>query len=375
MSATPAPIVLAAGGTGGHMFPAEALARALLARGRPVSLITDKRGQAFGEALPEVTTYRIAAATVGRGLIGKLRTAIALMIGYGQARQLLRTLTPAAVVGFGGYPSAPTVFAAETRKIPVMLHEQNGVLGRANRMLAPRANRIAVAFPEIAGLRAGDRAKLVVTGNPVRPAIAALAAEPYRAPEPGGAIRLLVLGGSQGARVFSEVVPAALTALPPSLRHRLHVTQQARAEDLEAVRAAYADSGIAVELAPFIADVPARLAAAHLVICRAGASTVAELTAAGRPAILVPYPHATDDHQTANAARLNAAGAGWLVPQPDFTAAELGRRLAALIDAPDTLAGTAEAARRLGVPDAAERLADAVEALAGQTDRNLEGVA
>lgn len=366
------PIVLAAGGTGGHMFPAEALARALQARGRAVVLITDRRGGSFSDTLPEVATHRIQAGGSGGGLWGKLKAAVALLIGYGQARQLLRMIAPAAVVGFGGYASAPTVYAAHARRLPVLLHEQNAVLGRANRLLVGRADRLATAFPEVAGLRPADRSKLVLTGNPVRPAIAALADQPYPLPEPGGPLRLLVTGGSQGARVFSEVVPAALTALPPSLRHRLQVVQQARAEDLAAVRAAYADSGIVVELASFFEDLPERLARAHLVICRSGASTVTELTAAGRPAILVPYLHAMDDHQNANARPLAAAGAGWVVPQPDFTAETLRQQIAALADAPQTLAQAAAAARALGTPDAAERLADAVLALAGPTDRKQE---
>ncbi|WP_051341005.1 undecaprenyldiphospho-muramoylpentapeptide beta-N-acetylglucosaminyltransferase [Azospirillum halopraeferens] len=355
------PILLAAGGTGGHMFPAEALARALLARGRTVELVTDKRGHAFGDALPEVAVHRVNAASPGSGLVGKLAAGWKMGLGLLRASALMRHLEPAAVVGFGGYASVPTVYAAANARVPVMLHEQNAVLGRANRMLAAGARRLAVAYPEVSGLRERDRAKIVLTGNPVRPAVAARRATPYEPPAAGGPLRLVVLGGSQGARVFSEVVPAALARLPESLRARVHLAQQCRPEDLDAVRAAVAGLGLAaVELDSFFRDVPDRLAACHLALTRAGASTVAELTCIGRPALLVPYPFATDDHQTANAARIAQDGAGWHVPQPELTAEALAARLESLLNDPDTLAAAAAASRARGRDDAAERLADAV---------------
>ncbi len=364
---THGPIILAAGGTGGHMFPAEALARALLARGRLVAVVTDARGGTFGDALPGVETFRIRAATIGRGVVGKLRTALALVIGYGQARRLLKALRPVAVVGFGGYASAPTVFAAGRRGVPVLLHEQNAILGRANRMLARSATRIATSFPSVGGVRPGDLGKIVPTGNPVRPGIAAVGDQGYRPPG-GGGVRLLVLGGSQGARALSEIVPAALTALPEPLRRRLVVTQQCRAEDLAGASAVYQRARIGHRLDTFFPDVPQLRAEAHLVIARAGASTIAELTAAGRPAILVPYPHATDDHQTANARALADAGGAWLMPQQAMTAATLAERLQALLADPDALSAAAAAARGFGAVDAAARLADAVVALAGLGD-------
>lgn len=359
------PFMLAAGGTGGHFFPAEALARELLDRGYPVTLVTDRRGQAFGGTLEQVPVHRIHSAPPGAGFVNKAKAAVQMGVGLLQARALMRHLTPAAVVGFGGYPSVPTVFAAVHSGVPALIHEQNAVLGRANRMLAPGVRHLAVAFPEVSGLRDADRAKLVRTGNPVRPAIAALRDAGYAAPSADGPIHLLVMGGSQGARVLSEVLPAAITQLPEGLRARLHLSQQCRPEDLESVRAAYAGAGLGgLELDSFFHDVPQRLAACHLAVTRAGASTVAELTCLGRPALLVPYPHAMDDHQTANARQLDAAGAAWMIPQPDFTAATVAARLASLLAAPDTLAATAASAHDWGTADAAARLADAVTAMA-----------
>ena len=358
---TQRPIILAAGGTGGHFFPAEALARELLARGEAVALVTDKRGQAFGDSLPEVTVHRIRSAAPGGNLLAKMNAAWQMGLGLLGANALMRHLKPAAVVGFGGYPSVPTVYAAAQARVPVMLHEQNAVLGRANRMLAAAARRIAVAFPEVAAVKAEHRPRLVRTGNPVRPAVAAQRDAAYAVPAPGGPVRILVMGGSQGARVFSEVIPEALGRLPADLRARIHLAQQCRPEDLEAARAAYAGMGLGgLELESFFRDVPDRLAACHLAITRAGASTIAELTCIGRPAILVPYPHAMDDHQTANARQLAAAGAAWVMAQPDFTADALAARLTELLESPDALTAAARAAHGWGMADAARRLANAV---------------
>lgn len=364
-------IVLAAGGTGGHMFPAEALARELLARGRAVTLVTDRRGHAFGDNLPEVPVHRIRAASPGNGIVGKLTAALQMGLGLLEARALMRSLRPAAVVGFGGYPSVPTVYAAIHAKIPALLHEQNAVLGRANRMLIAGAKRLAVAFTGVTRIDKGDCAKILRTGNPVRPAIAARRATPYAPLTGNGPIRLLVMGGSQGARVFSDVIPQALASLPEPTRAHIHLSQQCRPEDLEAARQALSGLGLGgLELQSFFRDVPDRLASCHLAITRAGASTIAELTCVGRPAILVPYPHATDDHQTANARQLAEAGAAWLVAQPDFTARTLAARLTALLAEPDTLATAAAAARRWGTADAASSLADAVLAMIGGANGN-----
>jgi UDP-N-acetylglucosamine--N-acetylmuramyl-(pentapeptide) pyrophosphoryl-undecaprenol N-acetylglucosamine transferase len=355
----PARIVLAAGGTGGHMFPAEALAAELLARGHQVALVTDRRGGGFGDRLPAVDTHRIAAGGLaGTGLVGRAQGVVQLGVGFFQSRALLGRLKPNVAVGFGGYASVPTVLAASLAGSPTVLHEQNAVLGRANKLLAKRATRIATSFPSVVGV-GSDRA--VVTGNPVRPGIAALADATY--PALADELRILVVGGSQGARVFSRLIPEAVALLSADLQRRLTIAQQARAEDLETARANYTKASAKIELAPFFGDMPDRLRVAHLVISRSGASTVAELTATGRPAILVPYPFATDDHQTANARALDSAGAGWLMPESTTTPAMLAERLTALAASPQTLTQAATAARNLGRRDAAARLADLVTSL------------
>jgi len=359
------PIVLATGGTGGHVFPAQALARALVDRGYRLVLITDRRGSAYGGPLGELETHRIRAAGIsGRGLAAKISATFQLGLGLLQARRLLKRFRPRAVVGFGGYPSVPTMVAAAQLGCRTVIHEQNAVLGRANRILAPRADRIATAFERVAMIQEADDARVVRTGNPVRPEIVA-AARPYRAPGGGDPIEILVTGGSQGAAIFADIVPAALAALPADQRGRLKVTQQCRENEVESVRRSYAASGIDAELATFITDMPDRLARAHLAICRSGASTVAELAAAGRPAIMIPYPHAIDDHQRENAARLCDAGGGWQLPQSDATAAALRELVASLLANPERLARAAACAARAGAPDAAERLADVVCELIG----------
>jgi len=359
--AAPNRIVLAAGGTGGHMFPAQALARELLGRGLTVALITDRRGGGFGPGLPQVETHRISAAGLaGRGLLGKLRGVAMLGFGLIQARRLLKTLGAEAVVGFGGYPSVPTVLAGASRGLRIVLHEQNAVLGRANRLLASRADAIATSFERVAAVAEADRNKLRLTGNPVRPAIAALGRRPYAVPDGNDILRLLVIGGSQGATVFNEVVPAALCRLPKRLRRRIEVSQQVPGGALEAVAARYRDCGIACEPKIFFDDIPERLGAAHLVIGRAGASTVAELAAAGRPGLLVPYPSATDDHQTANAQCLAEAGGGWVMPQPSFTPEHLAERLKSLFESPGLLARASRCAQAFGREGAAAALADVV---------------
>jgi UDP-N-acetylglucosamine--N-acetylmuramyl-(pentapeptide) pyrophosphoryl-undecaprenol N-acetylglucosamine transferase len=360
------PIVLAAGGTGGHVFPARALAETLTARGWRIALVTDMRGAAFGDSMAGVETHRISAASPGGGIAGRVRGLLALGIGLFQARALLRRLSPAAAVGFGGYPSVPTMWAAGGARIPTLIHEQNAVLGRANRLLAPRVDRIATAFAAVLGIRPDDRRKTVLTGNPVRTAIAAIGARPYPARQSAGdPLTILVFGGSQGARILSDVTPAALAALPPESRARLRIVQQCRAEDIDRVRAACDGAAVKAELATFFDDMPERLAAAQLVIGRAGASTIAEIGAAGRPAILVPYRHAMDDHQTANARAVAGAGAGWVMAEDDFTATALAARIEAFLSDPGLLREAAARALATGRPDAAERLADAAEALAG----------
>ncbi len=361
-------IVLTAGGTGGHVFPAEALAAELLTRGYRLGLVTDRRGQAYGGTLGSLSTWRISAGGIaGRGLPARLRAIAELGIGFLQARRLLRQLKPAAVVGFGGYASVPAMLAGTTAGCRTVLHEQNAVLGRANRLLAPRVTCIATSYAQVSHLAAAWQGKVVQTGMPVRGAIVALRDRPYAPPTGNGPLRLLVLGGSQGARVLSEVVPAALARLPEGLRRRLELSQQCRPEDLDTVRQAYAGTGITATLESFFHDVPERLAEAHLVIARSGASTVAELTALGRPAVLVPYPHAIDDHQTANAHAVDEAGGGWLIPQSAFSAESLAARVESLFALPGSLSKAAACARAAGTPDAAKRMADLVGALLAPT--------
>jgi UDP-N-acetylglucosamine--N-acetylmuramyl-(pentapeptide) pyrophosphoryl-undecaprenol N-acetylglucosamine transferase len=362
------PVAIAAGGTGGHLFPAEALAAALAARGQRVALFTDARtATRLGPGFEAAETHVIPAeGLAGRGLARAPGAVAALARGTVAARATLARIGAAAVVGFGGYPSVPPLVAARTlpraRRPVIVLHEQNAVLGRANRFLAPFADLLALSFAATARVPEGVSTR--VTGNPVRATVAALAGGGYAPPRPTGPIRLLVLGGSLGARVFSDAVPAALASLPEGLRGRLSLTMQARAEDAPRVEAALAEAGIDATVSPFFADVAERLAAAHLVIARAGASTVAELACAGRPALLVPLPGAIDDHQAANARALAEAGGAQVMPQPAFTADALAAALGQFLDAPATLAAMATAAARLGVADAAERLAGAVLALA-----------
>jgi UDP-N-acetylglucosamine--N-acetylmuramyl-(pentapeptide) pyrophosphoryl-undecaprenol N-acetylglucosamine transferase len=327
-----------------------------------VALVTDRRGGGFGDRMAAVETHRISAGGLaGGGVLRRAQGVMQLGAGLLQARRLLSRLAPAAAVGFGGYASVPTMLAASFAGIPTVLHEQNAVLGRANRLLSKRVTRIAAAFADFGAELPAER--IVLTGNPVRPAIAALGSEPYPRIARGESLRLLVVGGSQGARVFSRLIPAAIGLLPEELRRSLRIMQQCRAEDLDTARNSYQLLAADVELAPFFADMPERFRAAHLVIARAGASTVAELAAAGRPAILIPYPFATDDHQTANAKAMSAAGAAWLMPEATTEPAALAERLATLLQRPETLAAAADAAHRLGRRDAAKRLADLVTSL------------
>lgn len=357
-------ILLTAGGTGGHVFPAEALARELLGRGYSVALVTDRRGGKFGDDLP-VPVYRVRASALGRGFVKKFKSMFVMAVGVAQALRLVGKLRPAAIVGFGGYSTFPALYAAAKADIPIILHDQNAILGRANATLLTKAKLLATSFPSVKGMRSGHTARIVQTGNPVRPAFTVLRGQPYAAPAETGPIRILVLGGSLGARIFSQVVPKAMAMLPESLRSRLMVVQQARAEDLEAARATYAAGGIEAELAPFFRDVPERMANAHLCICRAGGSTVAELSVIGRPAILVPYAAALAGEQMANAEHLAGAGGAWLIPENAFTPDSLAVRLESLLSMPHSLTKTAAAARAAGITNAADRLADCVLSVCG----------
>jgi len=354
-------VMLAAGGTGGHLFPAQATARALLQRGFQVVLVTDRRGADFVHDLSQIEVRRIAAASPNRGRgLAKLGAAFELGLGYLQSSRMISQLRPEAVLGFGGYPSVPPLLAASRRKVPVLLHEQNQVAGRANRLLASRADIIATSFPVVAGLRAQSQDRLVFTGNPVRAEIAAVGQGPYPRIEKAGPLVLLVTGGSQGARAFDNAVPEAVALLPQELRARLRVVQQVRSRDSDEVAAIYERAGVCAVLKPFFEDMPQRLSAAHLLLCRSGASTIAELAAAGRPALMIPYPFAADDHQRGNAEAFAAAGGGWVLPQREMTVERLSRQLLDLLSDPARLEGAAAAARAFARDDAAERLADLV---------------
>lgn len=365
------PVVLATGGTGGHVFPAEALAGELEARGVPFALVTDSRGRQWQGALARRPIHYIRSASPSGSVGSKIKAVATLAVGLFDAWRVLGRIGPSAVIGFGGYASVPTMVAARLRRLPAMLHEQNAVLGKANRMVQSGAGLIATSFAPTRFLAEGDpRARLV--GNPVREPVRALRSLGYRPPSDGRIIDVLVFGGSQGAASFSQVVPQALLALPPALRPRLRVVQQCRREDLDSVRRVYAKHGVVAELAPFFADLPQRIAAAHLVIGRSGASTVAELATVGRPSILVPYPYAADDHQTANARAFEAVGACLVIPHGAFDAATLAGHLSGLFEAPERLAAMAAAAHGAGRPDAASRLADAVAELVGLTSSPLQ---
>jgi len=357
--AQPRPIVLATGGTGGHVFPAEALAGELEARGMPFMLVTDARGKQWQGALARQPVHYIRSASPTGSLQRRLLAILSLGVGLLDAWWALGRIAPSAVVGFGGYASVPTMLAARLRRLPSMLHEQNAVLGRANRLVQGSAAAIATSYARTRHIADNDRRARLV-GNPVRDAVRALGTATYRAPGPDRVIDILVFGGSQGAASFSQIVPEAILSLPAPLRARLRLVQQCRPEDLDRVRGVYDRAGIVAELAPFFSNLPQLLASAHLVIGRSGASTVAELATIGRPSILIPYPYAADDHQTANARAFEAAGACIVIPHADFTVAALAGHLKALFENSQKLVDMAAAAHASGRPDAAARLADMV---------------
>ncbi len=362
----PSPILLSAGGTGGHLFPAEALAHELKTRGYVVHLATDDRATRYAERFPVEAIHTIASATFGsKSPAAVARSMWTLWRGFRSAGALIRSLRPAVVVGFGGYPTVPPMLAAVQAGRPTIVHEQNAVMGRANRFLARRVGAIAAGIPQDeAG--AAVTSKLTVTGNPVRPAVLEAARTPYRASGEGEPFRLVVFGGSQGAQFFSDAMPEAVRLLPDDLKRRLVVTQQARAEGVDAVRGVYAIEGVKATVSPFFDDMAARIGAAHLVISRAGASTVSEVAVIGRPAILVPYPYALDHDQAANAARLEAAGGAVVARQSDLTPERLAELILGIARDPAKAEAMATAARSTGIPDAARLLADLVASMAAR---------
>lgn len=370
MNAEAKQILISAGGTGGHMFPAEALARDLIGRGYRVALATDIRGKKFEPFADGVPVYVLKSGAAKAGFFGKIQSVISLGLGVLQARKLIDKLKPAVVVGFGGYPSFPAVYMAQKKNIPTIIHEQNAIIGKANAYLAPKADRIAVAWKNIAGISESDSVRTVITGNPVRPDIAALYNKPYPAIEQDGALRVFVMGGSLGASVFADIIPAMVKKLPSSMRVRLDIVQQCRAENIDAVRTAYQEAGVKAELATFFENVADRLERCHLVIARSGASTVSEVATAGRPAIFVPYPHHKDQQQKRNADAIFDAGGAWVMTQEGFTVEALLTRIETFLQNPESLFNAAENARTCGKPDAARKLGNVVTALASGWDKD-----
>ena len=357
--------ILAAGGTGGHLIPAYALANELHLRGHHVALITDERGAMLPGRPDFLTAHVLPAGRFGKNPFKWMQGFRAVLEGRQMARRLMDAYDPSAVVGFGGYPSLPGMLASTSAGVPTVIHEQNAVLGRVNRLLAGRVSAIATAYPDIARLKAKHLAKTYLVGNPVRTEVLALRDEDYPAFTDNGILRVLVTGGSQGARVLSEVVPDGMAMLQPALRQRLQITQQCRPEDLERVRERYRNHDIPAELGTYFEDMETRLADCHLFIGRAGASTIAELTAVGRPAILIPLPIATDDHQAANTSEMVQAGGARMIRQDRFDAKELAKQIQAMAQAPHTLANAAHGAWNCGRPNAARDLADLVESFGG----------
>jgi UDP-N-acetylglucosamine--N-acetylmuramyl-(pentapeptide) pyrophosphoryl-undecaprenol N-acetylglucosamine transferase len=358
-------VLIAAGGTGGHLFPAESLAVALKKLDARVVLASDERIDKLAGSFPADEVIKIPAATPsGRSPPQMAKAALVLGLGALRALQAVRRLKPSTVVGFGGYPTIPPLLAASLLRVPSVIHEQNGVMGRANRFLAPRVSMIATGFRDVKGIPANARADRVFTGNPVRPAVIDAAQVPYPSLPQGGALRVLIFGGSQGARVMSEIVPAAIERLPQEFLPNLKIAQQAREEDLHGVKSQYARMGVAAEIEVFFKDLPQRMADAHLVVSRSGASTVAELAAIGRPSILVPLPGALDQDQAANAQSLAEIGAATVIPQNSFTPERLASEIVTYLKNPQGLTRAAAAAKSAGVTDAAERLAAKVLRLA-----------
>jgi UDP-N-acetylglucosamine--N-acetylmuramyl-(pentapeptide) pyrophosphoryl-undecaprenol N-acetylglucosamine transferase len=359
-------ILLAAGGTGGHLFPAEALGSVLMRRGFRVRLVTDERAVRYSGLFSEGMFDVVPSETVrSNNPLALARTGFMLALGTLTALNLVRRLRPSAMIGFGGYPTLPPLVAARLMGVPTLIHDSNAVLGRANRFLASRVDAIATSLPGVFDRDPALAAKATLTGTPLRPAVLAAAAEPYLAPEADGPLRVLVVGGSQGARIMADIVPGAIERLEPALWRRLQLVQQVREEDLARVQPVYERLKIDAELAPFFTDLPARLAAAHLVVSRSGAGTVAELAGIGRPSILVPLPGSIDQDQFANAGVLMQAGGAIRVVQAEFTPDRLASDISALAAEPRRLARMAQQARAAGTLDAAERLADLVTKVAG----------
>ncbi len=352
-------IILSAGGTGGHMTPAQALGHDLLSRGFRVELVTDLRGQKYEPMFKGIPMHVIPSGTLGAGMWGKVNGVANLGFGIFKANRLIKKIKPSLVAGFGGYPSIPAVYAAQRLNIPTIIHQSDAIIGQANAYLAPKATRIAVSWADTRGMDENEKERVIVTGNPVRAEIAALYMQPYPNMT-DGALRIFIMGGSLGAKVFSEVVPKAFAMLSAEYRSKLQIVQQCRAEQIEETRAAYKAAGIKAELASFFDNVSDQLAQAHLVISRSGASTVAEVTTAGRPAIFVPYPHHKDQQQKINSDAVADAGGAWTMTEEGFTAEALLARIETFLQNPSILFKAAEKSRSCGKPDAARKLGNLV---------------
>lgn len=357
-------ILLSAGGTGGHMTPARALGQDLISRGFRVEVITDTRGEKFSQIFSGMPMHVVRSGTLGSGIAGKIGGMVNLGLGILKAISIVKRLKPAVVIGFGGYPSVPGVYAAQKLGIPTIIHQSDGVIGKANDFLAPKAERIALTFPNTVGLDEGEKIRSIITGNPVRPEISALYTQPYPTPKPDGTLRILVMGGSLGARVLSEVVPKALSMLNTDHKKRLKIVQQCREEDLDNVRKIYEEAHIDATLKTFFDDIPEQLSKAHLVIARSGASTVSEVTVAGRPAIFVPASYHKDQQQKINADSVADSGGAWVMAEQGFTPEALMARIETFLQNPANLFKAAENARSCGKPDAARKLGNLVTAIA-----------
>ena len=353
--------MLTAGGTGGHLFPAIALSQALTARGYKTILVTDKRGEKYRNdtAIPEFEILNVSSPA--GDIVTKIKSGISMTAGYFKARSLLKKYRPAPVAGFGGYPSFPLMMAAQHTNVPNIIHEQNAVIGKANLVMARNADRIAISLPKIIGLSKAEKDRVAYTGNPVRDEIRNIHDMPYSAPDAEQDFTILLIGGSQGASVFSQIVPKALSRLPDHEQKRLRIIQQCRSEDLQDTRNIYKEMGIRAEVESFFHDMPERLKEAHLVISRAGASTVAEVTTAGLPAIFVPYPWHRDQQQKMNADIVSDHGGAWVMAQDGFTEEALSARLLTFLQEPGILNRAAKSSRECARPDAASRLADVIE--------------
>jgi UDP-N-acetylglucosamine--N-acetylmuramyl-(pentapeptide) pyrophosphoryl-undecaprenol N-acetylglucosamine transferase len=369
MNADRGHIILASGGTGGHVFPARAVAQELLTRGYKVTLMTDRRGEKYEAMFPGVDIVEVQSGSpsIG-GLLGKIKATVKLGFGTLQSALFLRKTRPLAVIGFGGYPSMPPSFAASLCKIPLVLHEQNAVLGRVNRLLAGQASKIAVSFPNTETAEIQIQNKMTFTGNPVRQEILALHCEGRAPLDDAGKIELLILGGSQGATILSDVVPGAVALLHDELQQRLHITQQCRKEDLDRVDAVYEETQATNTLSAFFDNMPELLSKAHLVIARSGASTMAEIAAVGRAAIYVPYKFAMDNHQYKNACTSVERGAAELIHQDDFTVEILSQKLSELLLDPEKISVMAKGASHCAEVSAAQKMADIVEQIAKKTE-------